>query len=254
MKKIALIILTVLLALGVGAAVASHGSDPAPNAVPERPLGIHLWGGYHWATESSDQKVAVTYTYTENTGLLTPYGPNGIRLPDAVLADWERYSEYKVYFVPAAPLDPVDMAITVDDFGMTGWAGLATVSLDMNNHITQVLVDINMYYYTGLYSQWFETALRSVFCQEVGHVIGLDHNRPGDASPMDETCMNDIDIFITPQTTMRPNIEDTRSLKKVYSHDDGYATFSGPTDLITGTPQKAPIRTVTEIVVAPEVL
>lgn len=254
-RKMMVSVVGVLVAIGVATTVSSDSPSIEQPVKPQPKgdlvAGIHIWNDYHWARDVKTQKTVLTYRYTELTGLLDPYGTDGIRLPEATLEDWERYTDGTVEFVEAQGADPIDVDITVDDYGMNGWAGLATVNIDGSNHITDSTIQINMYYYTGANSIWFETALRSVFCQEIGHIIGLDHNRPGDSSPDDETCLNDIDIFITPQTTMRPNREDTRSVQKLYNHDDGYVTFSGSPDKTVSYPQKNPVLTITETIPAP---
>ncbi|MCH8949145.1 MAG: hypothetical protein IIB87_02050 [Chloroflexi bacterium] len=103
--------------------------------------------------------------------------------------------------------------ITVKEAFSPFWLGLARVFLD-GDHITKAEVKLN----TRLLNSYGAAAADQVLCQELGHVLGLDHNRDGDdgGSP-DDTCMND-------QTTIgsytSPNSHDTAQLDLIY---DGHA-------------------------------
>ena len=113
--------------------------------------------------------------------------------------------------------------ITVKEAFSPFWLGLARVFLD-DGHITKAEVKLN----TRLLNNYGPAAADHVLCQELGHVLGLDHNRDGDGggSP-DDTCMND-------QTTIgsytSPNSHDTAQLNLIYDgHDDAVPDDGGDT-------------------------
>ena len=76
--------------------------------------------------------------------------------------------------------------ITVKEAFNPFWLGMARVFLD-GDHITKAEVKLN----TRLLNSYGADAADHVLCQELGHVLGLNHNRVGDNSPDDITCMND---------------------------------------------------------------
>ncbi len=77
--------------------------------------------------------------------------------------------------------------ITVDAgfYGATGWLGIARL-LEVGGGCTIVRAEalMNQSYLDG--GGYGETADRHVSCQEIGHVLGLDHARG-----RSQTCMND---------------------------------------------------------------
>ncbi len=116
--------------------------------------------------------------------------------------------------------------ITVKEAFSPFWLGLARIFID-GDHITKGEVKLN----TRLLNSYGEAAADHVLCQELGHVLGLNHNRDGvtGGSP-DTTCMND-------QTTLglytSPNSHDTDQLNLIYdghvdpAPDDGGDTGPG---------------------------
>lgn len=116
--------------------------------------------------------------------------------------------------------------ITVKEAFSPFWLGLARIYVD-GGHITKAEVKLN----TRLLNSYGAAAADHVLCQELGHVLGLDHNRDGatGGSP-DDSCMND-------QTTIgsytSPNSHDTDQLNLIYDGhvdidpDDGGDTGGG---------------------------
>ena len=67
---------------------------------------------------------------------------------------------------------PGQMRVCNAAYGNNGWLGLAQIWLDGNGHIVQGVAKMNDSYS----SVWTDPAEKNhVFCQEVGHVLGLDH-------------------------------------------------------------------------------
>ncbi|MCH8815738.1 MAG: hypothetical protein IH957_11740 [Chloroflexi bacterium] len=105
--------------------------------------------------------------------------------------------------------------ITVTEAFSPFWLGLARIFID-GDHITKGEVKLN----TKLLDDYPAGAADHVLCQEIGHVLGLNHNRDGaqGGSP-DDTCMNDqVNLFTTQYTS--PNSHDTDQLNANYNHID----------------------------------
>ena len=67
--------------------------------------------------------------------------------------------------------DPSQMHLIDGHYGQTGWSGLAESYV----HSTHSHVNYNLTYING----WSDYNKRAIGCQEIGHVLGLDH-APGD--------------------------------------------------------------------------
>ncbi len=150
----------------------------------------HSWNGYHWGSDNLSPSVKdktssplynVTAGVDEWTNLGTPISPQ--------LTDGKKGN------------------ITVSEGSSTFWLGLARVFVE-EGHITKGEVKLN----TRLLGSYGAAAADHVLCQELGHVLGLDHNRTeGD------TCMND---QATLGSVTSPNAHDAEMLTTVYNHTD----------------------------------
>ena len=110
------------------------------------------------------------------------------------------------------PIQPVVVSgkgqITVKEASNTFWLGLARIFIDGEGHITKGEVQLN----TRLLAGYGPAAADHVLCQEIGHVLGLDHNR----TALD-TCMND---QATLGSATSPNIHDADTFNVIYGHSD----------------------------------
>lgn len=163
----------------------------------------HSWNGYHWPSDN-----------------LSP-----------TVVDKTRAS---LYDVPAGVLEWADLAIdstdiqptlttarkgniTVSEASSQQWLGLARIFLE-EGHITKGEVKLNTQYLAYYESNGYPGIADQVLCQEIGHVLGLGHNRT-----QNDTCMND-QAFVGPDLTS-PNQHDADQLNiTIY---DGHTDATG---------------------------
>ena len=113
-----------------------------------------------------------------------------------------------------------DIKINESVIRSTSYLGLAGVYLDGDGHITRAEVVLNTRLLVELYDLDAREAIADhVLCQEIGHILGLDHNRDGDDTGgwPDNTCMND-QGHLGEYTS--PNSHDTEQFEAIYGHTD----------------------------------
>lgn len=156
----------------------------------------HSWNGYHWPSD----KLAPTVVSKTSSSLYD--------VPAAV-AEWANLG---------TPISPTLVGgrkgdIAVSEGFSPFWLGLARVFVE-GGHITSAEVKLN----TRLLKSYGAAVADHVLCQELGHVLGLDHNRDGaiGGSP-DNSCMNDQGHL---GQYSAPNGHDIEQLNAIYSHLD----------------------------------
>ncbi len=160
----------------------------------------HSWNGYHWPGDNLSPTVV-----DKTSSDLYQVGP--------AVQEWAALS---------TPIQP-EMAtsskgnITVTEAFSPFWLGLARIFVE-DGHITKGEVKLN----TRLLNSYPDVAADHVLCQEIGHVLGLNHNRVDDSSPDDATCMNDSLATLGLYTS--PNTHDTQQLNLIYL---GHADATG---------------------------
>jgi hypothetical protein len=168
----------------------------------------HTWSGYHWSSDNLSPTV-VDKTSSPLYGV------------PASVAEWSGLG---------APIQPALTDASKGDITVTEgfspfWLGLARIRVE-GGHITKGEVKLN----TRLLQSYGPAVADQVLCQEIGHVLGLDHNRDGPTGGTpDDSCMND-QGHLGEYTS--PNIHDTEQLVAVYNHtdviDDGGGNGGGP--------------------------
>ena len=153
---------------------------------------LHSWGGYHWKYDHLSPTVV-----NKTTSLL--YDVSGMVL------------EWNNLLTPVQPIMTTSRKgdIIVSESSSVFWLGLAQIWLDSAGHIVKGEVKLN----TRLLKKYSTDVAGHVLCQEIGHVLGLDHNR--DAL---DTCMNDTSAVSNPWP--HPNAHDAEELNLIYNHVD----------------------------------
>jgi hypothetical protein len=193
--------------LFIAAAVASISSVA---------LATHQWSDYHWATTSGQLNLLVI---------------------DSVTSDWQTSFETSISkWNQATPINQTieagsdsrknrkrcssvtgKMKVCNASYGNNGWAGLASINLDSNGHISQGTAKMNDTYMASD----TEAERNHVMCQEIGHVYGLGHTSEDGSSQ--STCMD----YSNSTNSQWPNNHDYQLLASMYNHADGYDTAVG---------------------------
>lgn len=185
-------------------------------ALPNVTGASHSWGGYHWARTANPTRIQIIDSMSTTTWRS--------RLA-AVNADWNTSAVLENAVVDGSA-DPTlrkqcpavngKIRACNANYGASGWLGLASIHT-VGSHIVDGTVKMNNYYFAqAAYSS--SASRRHVFCQELGHTFGLDHNRTA------VTCMNDVAGANDP-AYQYPNAHDYNELQAVYSHADGSTTI-----------------------------
>jgi hypothetical protein len=175
----------------------------------------HAWKTYHWARTSNP----FTLEFGDNmSDFWRPYLYN-------VATDWSRSEALDAavgvgHTVPIkCEASPGHIEICDEFYGETDWLGIAHIWTKAM-HITQGTVMMNNTYFTSpVYDHpaWKNTIL----CQEIGHLLGLDHQDEDMTNVPLGSCM---DYSLWPANNQGPNLHDYWQLEKMYKHPDGKNT------------------------------
>ena len=166
----------------------------------------HAWSVYHWPSDN------LSPTVVDRTTTSPLYDvPAGVR-------EWAKLGT-SIQPEMATANKKGDIKIKESVIRSTSYLGLAGVYLDGDGHITRAEIVLNTRLMVELYGPDPRDIADHVLCQEIGHVLGLYHNRDGDdtgGSP-DNTCMND-QGHLGEYTS--PNSHDIDQLNDIY---DGHS-------------------------------
>jgi hypothetical protein len=117
------------------------------------------------------------------------YGSNQAEA-NAALNDWDSHSDVNF----SRPGSHTNLSVWGANFGATGWWGLASIedtSYDWWHHWWWCRVEHAHARYNSFYGG-SSGDIRGVFCQEIGHTLGLDHSNTGDC--MGKSYYNNINV------------------------------------------------------------
>ena len=182
----------------------------------------HSWGGYHWARTSNPftLKLGNNTSGSWTTDLAT------------VSSDWSQSTVLDTNVVAGRTKPkscrPASGRVEVcsANYGNTGWLGVAQIWISGGVHITQGTVKNNDYYFGSSTYRYNNGAEKlHVLCQEVGHILGLDHQST-DGSSLN-TCMDYYHNTSASDTlSTHPNQHDYDELGIIYGHVDSSTTVS----------------------------
>ena len=153
-------------------------------------LASHAWSVYHWRSDNLTPSVS-----DRTKGSFYDVG--------AAVEEW---ADLPATINPAIT-SKKNGNIKVSEANSIFWLGLARVYLDENGHITKGEVKLN----TAALASYGPDAADHVLCQELGHILGLDHQNAPDS------CMND---QATLGSITSPNAHDADQLLAIYAHTD----------------------------------
>lgn len=202
-----------------GRSAGMAGAFLAATLVMSAPVGAladHQWSSYHWNRDGVDPLV-LTIGDNHQGGAV---GWSGYL--STAIDDWNVFGGAHFRVAEGTPGNS-DIESFNDDYGDSGWLGIASISATRgkNKHIVAGSSKVNEFYITLAGYTGFDQPVewQHVLCQEIGHTYGLDHNRNGETGGTpDDSCMNDEQ---RPLVYPTPNIHDTEQLDLMYAEDHG---------------------------------
>ena len=127
---------------------------------------------------------------------------------------------------PSCPLALSEFHVCNDNYGATGWVGLASISVQRgrSGHIRAGVTKLNDYYFNMSYYD-DATWRQLVTCQEIGHDYGLGHQNENFSTDSTYSCM---EYTNQPAGNEHPDSHDYDMLEQIYSHSHGDDSTSGP--------------------------
>ncbi|WP_327582305.1 hypothetical protein OHA25_41125 [Nonomuraea sp. NBC_00507] len=170
-------------------------------AVPQ--ASAHQWGSWHWNRYGATVTIQIYNTATYRTEA------------QAAVNDWNNNT---ILSLPGAS-GHTDISLFDGNYGNTGWGGLAEIINYSGSHITHGHARLNYYY------SYSSSTKRGIFCQEIGHLFGLDHSNDG--------CMG-LGYYNNVVTTVQHNWNDIYNMYR-NSHHTAAATEADT--VVTGIPR-----------------
>jgi len=158
----------------------------------------HQWNDYHWQIPTGGSNVDLAVAdcqggLTWNGGIDATHGDWNFVISDAAspAAAPLTVNNDPTLSCPTSASDPIggfphagqnasndstwETIYTFDDdYGNNGWLGVAIIEIDLDSHILFGETFLNEYYtWASSFDEGREW--RRVYCQETGHVLGLDH-------------------------------------------------------------------------------
>jgi len=191
---------------------------------PHATMASHFWSTFKWPNPTGNLVLNIGDCHTSGTEdwtlMLTDVVDKWNNVPQYQDGFGETYTATNVVFQKTDCTSGMIKSYN-DNYGATGWIGLASIWLDSNKLITRATSKVNEYYSPNT-AQW-----QHVMCQEIGHGFPLGHTST-DGSDQD-TCMD----YASGLNNKYPNAHDIEMLDILYGP-------SQPTPSPTPSPTKKP--------------
>lgn len=179
--------------------------------------GDHTWANYHWARDGTSSFTLKTIDSTTSEWDVAFNGSiDKWSFADSVDLAIDSVQENK-RARRRCKMVQGQMRVCNAAYGNNGWLGMATIGLDPNGHIDRGTAKMNDTYA----SYWNIFGERNhVACQEIGHVLGVNHTSVNGSSQ--GTCMD----YSSDPASQWPNQADLDLLDFViYAHLDTYNSY-----------------------------
>lgn len=188
-----------VLLMGAMLMGCQFGSNPPPELPPDPPpvcSAQHSWSNYHLPHDALSPVVHNRSGYAVDLEAW-----NGLDTPLQLRGSGSGF----------------ELNVTEGGDQDSGWLGLASVRVGAEGHISSGTVTMNRV----ILSRYAGTVAEHVLCQEVGHLLGLDHQRD-----VRDSCMQDCvglrgDAWIAclqEPDGVTPNGHDAEQLREIYAH------------------------------------
>jgi len=176
-------------------------------------MASHRWADYHWATTTGNVNLPVIDSVTSDWQGSFEESINRWNQSNSINQSVESSDDNRRTRRQCRAVEG-KMRVCNHTYGNNGWAGLASINIDSNNHITQGVAKMNDTYMAGD----TDANRNHVMCQEIGHVFGLGHTSEDGSSQ--NTCMD----YSNSTNSQWPNAHDYQMLSEIYNHQDSYDT------------------------------
>lgn len=167
--------------------------------------GVHQWSNFRWPeTRRLNGEISVSIGNCLPGSSSVPWNEHFATVMESWSTLLQRVSGFKITI--AQECDNADVQVYADNYGATGWLGIARVWVLRDGSIIRGENELNEFYTLNA------IAYRHVFCQEVGHTFGLGHQSERGSVDTD-SCMD----YSWGLQNAHPNDHDAEQLISMYN-------------------------------------
>ena len=172
----------------------------------------HSWADYKWELAAGEQ---LTMPVIDNTGA------SWVGYVETAVGDWNASPYIEAPYQrgsadPSCPYVRSTIQVCNDDYGATGWLGIASITIS-GSTITAGVTKLNDNYFTRPNYNNFSWR-QLVTCQEIGHDYGLGHQNENFSTDLTTSCMEYTSL---PEGNEHPDQHDYDQLAIMYGGSTG---------------------------------
>lgn len=191
----------------------------------------HSWSIYHWASKEKPFILQVVASVTADWE---------VEMDESIVA-WNKSTELSMLVTSyddksrtrkRCKMQSGQIRICNASYGGTGWLGIATIGIAAGDNNERVIVEASVKINDFYSSYWADQTMKNhVMCQEIGHILGLNHTSTDGTSQA--TCMD----YSWDEFSQWPNAHDYEMLDDfIYNHIDSFNSYDdGSTDPVDDT-------------------